>query len=567
MATDLFGYRNDSGGGGSLESQYRRILSDKPIYLNSAGRLIEQRFYYDINNSQVDPVESQTQFGKDRTPFNQKYMGSSPSVTLQQINFAGMGFIRYMLQDVAWDEAQGGNGGKGIYIPHGWAFEAQETFTLYMGAASISSIEWSTKANRYAALAQCQTFSKKQALIDGAGYCISANKSGSHNIAELKKDLKVFRPKNGPGGNDRNIPSEDALRTGLCPVKMPWSSLVTDTPRLPFDLSLMNQPIVLQVKLRKGTDLITYDGCEDVIKEQFAEMDYVMWTEELANKAIGVKQTIMRNPELNITLPFQLIQQYPVTVRDSNVVGAGSDSGQSGQRFKINLTNLLNADLTSIGIVCTWEGDELGTAAIKQDSVQAQKYEVFGVPSVADGQTVKVEAIADVSTKCPLFGRRLINPILTLNSQRFHDYPEGTYETAWLCKGEETNHYILDFPYVSKDAASIGAFNEMSINSVASKTNPQANTYNYTIQSPAISYQYMFLMCPHNPLKNESYFQNTARFTNQSFQLEFGIDRSNGWAPDVSFLHRKNFNIEVIYTYNALLQVGSHGGTTTLYTN
>ena len=76
---------------------------------------------------------------------------------------------------------------------------------------------------------------------------------------------------------------------------------------------------------------------------------------------------------------------------------------------------------------------------------------------------------------------------------------------------------------------------------------------------------------------SEANLQNTARFTNQTFQLSFKINRElyylqthgngqpNYYATNVD--KNSGYRLNMTYLYNAVFMIGGDGGTTKLITN
>jgi len=65
----------------------------------------------------------------------------------------------------------------------------------------------------------------------------------------------------------------------------------------------------------------------------------------------------------------------------------------------------------------------------------------------------------------------------------------------------------------------------------------------------------------------ESHMQNTARFTNQTFQLIFNVERQLDYAPDINIADLSKCTLHMAYLYNAVILIGGDGGTSKLVTN
>lgn len=556
--TDFFGYKKTSGG--SIQDQIGQMLTSKEPMLNSAGRVMVNRFYYDENSSSVDPVESLDLFAKDRTAFNQSKMGTTPSVHLPQTIFAGLGYIVYQLPELQWDGTA--TAADYFYAPHGWAFFAAEQYILYLGAASISNIEWDSRTNFYACLAQCESDSKRQQMINGAGRFL-LNRATVAQLARSNKEIgisnmglknavagqKVFlaglanaNVRAAYGGVVPNVTYEP-FRYGYCPVKLPWSSMISRDPRIDLDTTLLNQPIQLSIKLRKKEELFFCSNVNtfNTLKE-YSQITYQMWTQELANKALSLKSSIQANPSMNITVPFQLMQYLPISTRATNT----SRLAGTSPKFLVNLSSLINADLTQMTFAVVWEGDEMPNTIS------------YTVPA---GGGVLAPYTNTWQSWCPALGRKCNNIQLTLNRQRIFEFESSIYDSAILTK-HETAQRCRVVKVVAPAADAANDNNRRVLGHLAHDSNFSVDTFetNY----------YELSMCHVRPLIVESHFQNTARYTNMTFQLEFEVDNFEGWfnEPDVSGENtvKNNFTVYMMYYYNAVLLIGSHGGTVTLLT-
>jgi len=160
---------------------------------------------------------------------------------------------------------------------------------------------------------------------------------------------------------------------------------------------------------------------------------------------------------------------------------------------------------------------------------------------------------------CPLFGEKLIDIELLLNGQRFFAFNDNDYEVVTLAKQLDDPGYVTWVPCINYTRGGI--------------TGDQKD-----YEAPGCYYE--FNNSRLRSIIAESHLQNTARFTNQTFQLRFTIvanyfsfleyDPAN---PDKTYMYNNGYTrangytLNMTYLYNAVYLVGGDGGTTKLITN
>ena len=363
-------------------------------------------------------------------------------------------------------------------------------------------------------------------------------------------------------------PVYEPFRFGFLFIRIPYFSMLGWNPRLPFDSSIMNQPMQLTLKLAPfNTFGVVSSGMENEFKD-YAKVGYVQWTEELSNPSLSIKSTLRARPDFNCTYPFQLFNYLPIPMSESPTFDGISADGtvangnlKNSPIFTLNLTSLIDADLTGFNFFCVWRGDEeFGfnptTSALTLGSVVA----IF-----ADGKiwNPKIDDTKiSFSSGQPALGRRLIDPLLTLNQQRFQNYPMDSYETVIMCKKLDEVGFDVRVPTINT------ALDQLDKKADTLKSAEEKIIWNATSSSIQRSYMYELPQTWFLPLTSESDFQNCPRYQNQTWQIRFQIDRSGpGWSGSQPVDNRVGFTLYVMYSYNALLLVGSNGGTTTLITH
>lgn len=540
--SDISGYRSDGGGLGQdqgVSKQLRSILTAKLPLLSAPGTVLENSLYYDINSSSVTAVEEQATFAKDRIALNNFTFGSTPSAYIPSVLFANNVFWMPVFDtaitypNVLIAPAAGGD----VNIPQGWGFAALKNIIVYMGASSIAQIQISGQTNLQICLATCETVNKRSKMLQGAGRYINPWDSSSPIAGNAIADGSLwaatsygdfFTPVQAPVGQ---MPQ---LAQAVVPLRLPWSSMAFLDKRLSLDTKLSTQPIQITLQTANLNEF-TAIGASMTPRfgSQWKSSTIQMWQEELSDKSLSVRNELLAMPEFNVGYPFQYAQSIPFEI--SPAAGDGGLTGLSPE-MKLNITSIINSDLTTFLFNVTWNGRS--------------------TPATDSGQY------------CPSYGEELIDVQLLLNGQRFFAFEGDSYKFVSLAKQFDDTGY--DVPMPSKNTTKNGAL---------------SNAF------PTIGNLYEFNNSRLRSIIAESHLQNTARFTNQTFQLSFKINRLTGYlltgavpgqdqggiAANAPYYYNggadkldqkaKGFSLNMTYLYNAVYLVGGDGGTTKLITN
>lgn len=527
--SDVTGYRSDGGGLGQdqgVSRELRGILTAKLPLLSAPGTVLENSLYYDINSSSVTAVEEQATFAKDRITLNNFQMGSSPSAYIPSVLFAGTVFWFAELPDFNYpDNVDSTKSSWNINFPLGWGFSALNNIIVYMGASSIAQIQISQKTNFLINSATCESFSKRNRMIEGAGRYLS-NCELYSQLAKAASGAYVWRLKGYPSGynlSDINgNPACPSMKLAVVPLRLPWSSMAVLAKRLSIDTKLSTQPI--QITLQTANlNQFSYLGSSigAVFPQTWYSSSLQLWQEELSDKSLSVRNALLAMPEFNVGYPFQYAQSIPFTVDDNN------DNGQSSYQFTMNITSIINSDLTTFLFFVQW----------------------YGRTDPANGQPN------------PIYGERLWDIELLLNGQRFFFFDRESYDTVTLAKQMDTTKYL----------APLASYNVTTV---------AANATDVFKSFPSEGHCYEFNNSRLRSIVSEAHMQNTARFTNQTFQLRFKINRDYYYLKEISSTgtvtsqtyaagvsKKQGFTLHMSYLYNAVFLVGGDGGTTKLITN
>lgn len=515
--SDISGYRSDGGGLGQdqgVSKQLRSILTAKLPLLSAPGTVLENSLYYDINSSSVTAVEEQATFNKDRISLNNPTIGSTPSAYIPSVLFAGSVFWVAKLPDAVYT-AQDATAV--ITIPLGWGFWALNSIIVYMGASSIAQIQISGYSNFLIAMACCETLRKRNEILLGAGQLLDNASSASPMAGAVtgqsiwkRKSLNSLFIASATGVPDRT------LAQCTVPLRLPWSSLSVLEKRLSLDTKLSTQPIQITLQTRQLNEIAHYGAGVNWANQQFEYTTIQIWQEELSDKSLSVRNELLAMPEFNVGYPFQYAQSI-----DFDVAAQGQDNGTTSQDFTMNITSIINSDLTTFLFNVTWAG--------RQDPDNGQF--------------------------CPLYGEKLQNIELLLNGQRFFAFDDVDYPIVTMAKQVD---YPLNWTFINT---------QNSLPGIANGNYYQTESYFYEFNNSRL-----------RSIIAESHLQNTARFTNQTFQLRFNINRDINYLLPASnppgptkYSKTTAFNsgyvLHMTYLYNAVYLVGGDGGTTKLITN
>jgi len=520
--SDVTGYRSDGGGLGQdqgLSKNLRGILTAKLPLLSSPGTVLENSLYYDINSSSVTAVEQQETFNKDRIVLNNFQMGSSPSAYIPSVLFASTVFWVPEFNDANWGTITTTTSAYNVCIPHGWGFAALDQIVVYMGASTIAQIQISGMTNYLINAACCETSSKRTNMLNFAGQylnwldtrSIMAAPATGNSLWSAKSYGLFF----SAATTSAYYPS---MKQAVVPLRLPWSSMAALDKRLSLDTKLSTQPIQITL-FTNPLSAFTQLGSvvQPLIGNSWQSSTIQLWQEELSDKSLSVRNELLAMPEFNVGYPFQYAQSIPFDIIAQN------DNGTSQFQFLMNITSIINSDLTTFLFNVSWTGRT--------------------VPS--SGQL------------CPMYGEILTDITLLLNGQRFFAFDRNDYPAVTQAKQ-------LDVPY-----------QEYLLMPAANTTTNTAATTAFATQG----YIYEFNNSRLRSIVSEANLQNTARFTNQTFQLSFSINRDFYYLAtgtvspppttqySVGVSKTSGYTLNMTYLYNACFLIGGDGGTTKLITN
>ena len=583
MSTDVTGYRADSGSLGqdqAVSGQLRSILTSKLPLLSSPGVVIENSLYYDVSSSSVSAVEMQETFAKDRITMSSTNFQTAASAYIPSQLFASTVYWVAQLPNMIVNPASTARTGTGadaannayrFQAPQGWGFHALQSVIIYMGASSIAQIEIDNYANLLVALATCETKGKRQAMLQAAGRLMD-----NYTNSTILKCVTDLWPAPGDSILQRDdkaqVQSFGALNSNLVtgsgnlysyylpcttcvtPLRLPFCSMSALEKKLGLDTKLLTQPIQITLQTKGLTDIFNV-GTNIVKPSQWQNSTLQIWQEELSDKSLSVRNELLAMPEFNVGYPFQYIQSIPFGFPPSDLGAPNitySGNMFNGQSITMNITSIINSDLTTMLFMVT-----NGTRS------NNQSYQ----PSSANATAL----VGNYNQFCPCFGEEISNIQLLLNGQRFFAFDQGIYDGVSICKqlDEVTTTMLMPIFATTPNSKGREVFTNV--------TSPSFNNFYREEQSHIYELNFSKIRA----LCCESHMQNTARFTNQTFQLTFNVERGNNYIstpiyPDTySNYTQAQFNqqcaynnvVHMAFCYNGVFLIGGDGGTTKLVTN
>lgn len=596
--TDVSGYRGDQAVNGSgallraVAPQLENVLTGKLPLLNGPGMVIENSLYYDLASSTITAVELQENFQKDALSLNNSTLGNTGTVYIPNVLFTNTCFLCLTLPAVNWPtNAQANpaftppNDTAYFHMPHGWGFRAIDKITLYLGACTISSIPIDGETNLLLAMAQCETLHKRNMVMDNAGrYLNSMDNVSMLGSPAQCQPLFRLRPKNryaDPWCFASNLtqanPSQPVspydtdyppLRTAFIPIRLPFSSLCALEKRISFDTKLLSQPIQINFELANQGKIIRCNVPTiraSLVSYQSAVLQ--SWQQELADKSLSLRSELLRAPDYNVGYPFQYLQSQRFQVPSAS--GARTPWDGSNLVY-MNLTSILNSDLTTMLFYFTGNYQTQNTTAQTSLFLQGQ-----GAQS-SDG--TQFTTSYNGSDYAFAYGVEMQNPELKLNGIRFYAFNGTTYSGATMAKQIDSHTYFVQRPQIGQRRIQQQNSDQQAFAQFYNADNTQgAGIYNPVMTSNVLaSHFYELNFGKMRSLVNEAHMQNTARFTNQQFQLGFiladlyACPNLNGYATGgftTPGIANSPWTIYITYCYNAVLLIGGDGGTVKLITN
>lgn len=289
-------YRSDAG----VTPNDMMYLSQKRTLLAMGGTILDDIYYSAINTTvQLSEVTYNT--GRLKISLSNALFGGQAQVLIPNSSLLSQCFLHLELPDVAETNQA---------ICRGWGYAAIEQVSFLFGSSNVSQIAISGQSLWQSIAGQCETEEKRSEMLHLGGE-------------------EVIAPTGAPLQADLLIP-------------LPWSAANGLNAKLPFDTSLLSNPITIQISFRPASAI--YGGTA-ARPTGFSPATMIMRQGDLANKDQSMRTMMMRRPELMYAYPFIHKQQYTQAPFTGSTDVANPNN--------IPLLAFINADLVgmTIGIV------------------------------------------------------------------------------------------------------------------------------------------------------------------------------------------------------------------------
>lgn len=552
--SDIQGYT--APGAANPAGAIERMVMNKAPLLNTPGTVLPNTLYYDRISCSVNAAESMNYFSRDKIAFSSFSTRTNTSVYIPSVLFTGncWSVMNFTFDSDTYNTP--GTHSAAVYADEGWGAMSIGSIIYYLGSSSVSSLETSGESNFAIAMAACETEEKRRALVRGMGKFMSASFQDTNNtsvssahaaseLAPLIPNTRIFRSRKSVDKavtSSTSLKYDAALLQCVTPIRLPFSSMATLDKRLYFDTKLLTQPIQITLALR-GFDHVyvnTSNTSDNNIRSKGGNM-FLRFSEhtlqadqfELSDKSLSIREELLSAPDFSTGLPFQFSQSMSFRA-------ATDTTTDQATRSVFNLTSLLNADLTTMYIQVREVDDDPING--KTDSTKNSRANAFK-------------------------GCELRNIKLRLNGQIIFSYDQDIYEITKLPTSvgrfKWGQYYGRNYSNTMSNSAKLHHYSAYESSGGEEKGDSFSSTYIYELNFARI-----------RALAAESFLQNTGRFTNQTFQMEFDVADTFGNYDSTGNAQRfisasekpRSYQAIVTYLYNACFLVGGDGGNSKLIT-
>jgi hypothetical protein len=288
-------YRPDGG----LSPDDMMYLSQKRTLLAMGGTIMDD-IYYSALNTTVSLSEVTFNSGRLAVSLSQTSFGSQSQVLVPNSSLLGHCYLHLEVPDVVADQT----------LCRGWGYACIDQVSFLFGSSNVSQIAMNGQSLWQTVAGQCETAEKRSEMFHLGGEEVLAP-TGSIQTADLL-------------------------------IPLPWSSAAGLNAKLPFDTSLLSNPITIQITFKAATAVYGGLGVQPV---GFSRAIMHFRQGDLANKSQSLRSMMLKRPDLMYAYPFIHKQTYTPSIFTGSTTAASPVS--------IPLLAFINADLVgmSIGVV------------------------------------------------------------------------------------------------------------------------------------------------------------------------------------------------------------------------
>ena len=378
-------------------------LSNKRVAMSAPGIKMDDIYYSSLNSS-VELSECTFNNGRLQISLSNNTFGSQSQVIIPNQSLLGATYLHLELPAIP--NVMGVGNANQVNICRGWGYAIINSITFLFGSSNVSQLVLPMHTILQTVMQECATAEQRSEVFNLAG----------------QEYLSVN------GGSFGSPISADLL------LPFPWSSMCQMVKK-PFDTTLINNPITIQIQFNNANAIYTTTGNTSLLTPPglptgFNNATLYFRQGDLSNKDQSLKYELIKHPNLMYSYPF--IHHQPYTTRfPGAVLGA-----PGAQPVSLPLLSFINADLVSITFGVVDDLYNVGTPY----QISPFNYDPI--------QNIQLQFNGLVMYNAPLVSYRLYN----MNSQGGASYffnsvinPNGTGPPAGA--SSPVNTYIIEIDF------------------------------------------------------------------------------------------------------------------------
>lgn len=272
-------------------------LANKRTALSNAGIKMDD-LYYSAMNSVVELTECTYNLGRFTTSLSQLQFGGTSQVIIPNSSFASGVYLSLTLPPVVANQT----------LPRGWGYAFLKSVSYLFGSSNISQIDLPQQVIFQTLMMECETSERRNALMTIGG--------------EEILTPTAFNP------------------TATIFIPLPFSTICGINAKLPFDTSIIDNPITLQISIARADEVY---GGSGVKPTSFLSGTVLLRQGDLSNKDQSLRSILMKEPSLMYSYPFIHRQQ-------GGTSGGNSFTGSIAPNPPVSVTlqSIINADFVGI---------------------------------------------------------------------------------------------------------------------------------------------------------------------------------------------------------------------------
>lgn len=309
-----------------------KYLSQKRPLLSAQGTKLDELYYNKIN-SVVEYVECTYTQGRLTQSLTSFMFNSSSTIVIPMGSFIGQTYLHLRLPNLVANQT----------LPRGWGIMCIRAISYLFGSSNVSQITINKQTLMHLLLAQSETSDKASEWFRLAG-------------SELRAPVPVG-----------DLVCADIL------LPLPWSNMSGLWPKKEFDTTLLSTSITINIEFEPAS---AFYGGSGTRPSGFLDASISYRTGDMANKSLGLKDVLQRNPSEMYSYPYLFPQSYV----------SQTFTGSTTSLVNVQLQSFINADLVGM-ILCVVKNTDITTSS--NNTPSAFNYDPIRNLTVAlNGQTI-----------------------------------------------------------------------------------------------------------------------------------------------------------------------------------